>query len=421
MYELMRELFPICRSLTGEGVRETLRVLERDVPLEWTEIPSGTQVFDWTIPKEWSIRDAWIADDDGRRIVDFNASNLHVLGYSVPQRGRFTFEELGPHLHTHPESPDWIPFRTSYHDPNWGFCLSQHQLRELEGGTFDVCIDSSLEDGSLTYAESTVEGGPDEVLISTYVCHPSLANDNLSGIALVAALAKHLRRQRLRHTYRFLLGPGTLGPLAWLWNNQAGLGRIRHGLAVSCVGDPGPPTYKKSRDGDAEIDRAVLHVLAASGREFKVEDFVPWGGDERQFSAPAFDLPIGCLSRTPQGSYPEYHSSADDLDFVAATHLGESFELYLDVIDVLEGNGHYENLNPQGEPQLGRRGLYGAISTGAPSEAEVAQRALLWVLNLSDGDRSLLDVAIRSGLPFRAIRRAADQLVAADLLREVDS
>jgi aminopeptidase-like protein len=419
MHELMRELFPLPRSLTGEGVRETLRILEREIPLEWTEIPSGTRLYDWTVPKEWNIHDAWVADANGRRVIDFGESNLHVLGYSVPTRGTFDLDELRPHLFTIPEHPEWVPFRTSYHHENWGFCLSEDQLRALEGGRYEVCIDSTLADGSLTYAESFIQGGrSDEVLISTYICHPSLANDNLSGIVLTAMLAKYLRGLSLRYSYRFLFSPGTLGPLGWLERNESTLERVHCGLVCSCVGDPGKLTYKRSRGGDAEIDRAAANVLRTSGAEYEVMDFVPWGGDERQFSSPGFDLPVGCLTRTPAGEYPEYHSSADDLDFVQPRYLAEAFQKYLLVLGVLEGNATYERRNPKGEPQLGKRGLYKAISTGAPREEEAPQRALLWVLNLADGEHSLLDISDRSGIPFSTVREAADRLLEHDLLEE---
>jgi aminopeptidase-like protein len=417
MHALMTELYPICRSLTGDGVRATLEILGRELPLEVTEVPSGTPIFDWTAPNEWNVRDAWIADQDGTRVVDFRRCNLHVLGYSVPIRGTFSLAELREHLHTHPDEPDRIPFRTSYYDENWGFCLSRVQFDGLADGEYEVCIDSTLAPGSVTYAESVVPGRTsDEFLVSTYICHPSLANDNLSGIVLAATLAKYLARLPLRHTFRFLFAPGTIGPLAWLAANEQRLDGIAHGLVASCVGDPGPMTYKRSRRGTAEIDRAVETALRDAGEEHRVVDFEPWGGDERQFCSPAFDLPVGSLTRTPAGAYPEYHSSADDLAFVRPEALAASFSRYLDVFDIVESNARYVNLSPKGEPQLGRRGLYRSIAGGASREA-----ALLWVLNQSDGTASLLDIAIRSGLPFRTIREAANALRTHDLLAEAVS
>jgi aminopeptidase-like protein len=407
MYELMVELYPICRSLSGDGVRATLEIVSRYTPLEITEVPSGTQVYDWTVPREWNIRAAWIADSNGDRLVDFADSNLHVLGYSTPIRATLPFRELREHLFTHATNPDWIPFRTSYYNENWGFCLTQSQFEELdEDAVFEVCIDSKLEQGSITYGESLIEGSDgSEVLLSTYVCHPSLCNDNLSGIVLLAVLGKYLRTMSLRYSHRLLFSPGTIGPLSWLARNESTLERVAHGLVASCVGDPGAMTYKRSRRGNAEIDQAVANVLRDSGRDHTIGDFSPLGGDERQFCSPGIDLPVGALSRTPADAFPQYHSSADDLTFVQPQWLGESFETFLRVLDVLETNGVYVNQNPMGEPQLGKRGLYRSIGGGSSEEA-----ALLWVLNLSDGTHTLLDISERSGIPFAAVRAAASLL-----------
>jgi aminopeptidase-like protein len=412
IYELLSELYPICRSISGEGVRQTFDLLRRLLRLEVTEVPTGTAVFDWTVPREWNIRDAWIADADGRRIVDFHESNLHVLGYSAPVRKRLTLTALREHVFTHPTQPDWIPYRTSYYNEKWGFCLTQRQLDAMPEGEYEVCIDSTLAEGSITYAEAVVPGQvEDEVLISTYSCHPSLANDNTSGIALVAVLGKYLSRMRLRYTYRLLFSPGSIGPISWLAANEARLDRVKHGLVASCVGDPGRLTYKRSRRQTAEIDRAAANVLRAHG-EHDLRDFAPLGGDERQFCSPGINLPMGALSRTPADEFEEYHSSADDLDLVRPEALGDSFAVYLKVLDVLERNGRYENLKAKGEPQLGKRGLYRSIGGGSNREA-----ALLWVLNLSDGSNDLIGISDRSGLPFRAVREAADALEEADLLR----
>ncbi len=415
LHGLMGELYPICRSLTGDGVRETFARIARDVPLEITEIPSGTEVFDWVLPREWNIRDAWIANAAGDRVVDFRDSNLHVLGYSVPVNTRMPLAELREHLYTHPENPDWIPFRTSYYSENWGFCLSRRRLEELPDGEYEVVIDSSLTDGSVTYAEAVVPGALDaEVLFSTYACHPSLCNDNLSGVVLAAALARHLRPMHLRYTYRFLFGPGTIGPLSWLWKNESRLGRIRAGLALSCLGDPAALTYKRSRHEDAEIDQAAANVVrAAGGTDIP---FSPLGGDERQFSSPGFALPVGALTRSPADRFPGYHSSADDLELVRPEALADSFLRCLEIIDVLESNGRYRNVSPKGEPQLGKRGLYRSVAGGSNAEA-----ALLWTLNQSDGGHTLLDISDRSGLPFREIRSAAAALCAHSLLEQLDA
>ena len=415
LFELVAELYPICRSITGDGVRRTLEIVGREIDLDVHEVPSGTEVFDWTVPREWNIRDAWVANAAGERVIDFHASNLHVVSYSVPVRATMPLAELRRHLFTLPEHPDWVPYRTSYYKESWGFCASQRLLDSLPDGDYEVCVDATLADGHLTYGEHVVPGETDEeVLVTCHVCHPSLANDNLSGIAVASRLAKLLGGRRSRYTHRFLFIPGTIGSITWLARNQERVGRIRHGLVLACVGDPGRLTYKRSRRGDAEIDRAMTHVLASSGRPHDLEDFSPYGYDERQFCSPGFNLPVGCLSRTPYARYPQYHTSADDLRLVRPEHLQDSLEACWEVLRVLDGNHRYLNLNPKCEPQLGRRGLYGSI--GGRSDAEERQMAMLWVLNLSDGGHSLLDVADRAGLPFALVAEVAGALEDAGLL-----
>jgi aminopeptidase-like protein len=417
MQALVRELFPICRSITGDGVRQTLSILSRFVPLSVVEVPTGTPVLDWTVPREWNIRDAWIADAAGRRIVDFKACNLHVVSYSVPVRARLSLEDLRPHLHSLPDRPDWIPYRTSYYREDWGFCLSHRQLEGLAEGEYEVCIDSSLQPGHLTYGELVVPGeSRDEILLSTHTCHPSLCDDNLSAIAVSVFLARELTaRPRPRHTIRFLYAPGTIGALTWLERNREGAARVRHGLTLVCLGDHHPFTYKRTLAGDREIDRAVELVLRQAGAQHQVIDFFPYGYDERQYNSPGFRLPVGSLMRGRHGQFPEYHTSADDLDFVHPERLVEALDVCERVLDVLEGNGTYRNLSPWGEPQLGRRGLYRA--TGG-SDVPGLELALLWVLALSDGQHSLVDVAVRSGLDFPTVRKAADLLIAGGLLSD---
>jgi aminopeptidase-like protein len=382
------------------------------------EVATGTKAFDWTIPREWNIREAWIKDPSGRKVVDFEASNLHVMGYSVPVRARMSLDQLRPHLATIPEHPTWTPYRTSYYREAWGFCLAHDVLAGFRAGDYEVCIDSTLADGHLTYGECFLPGSTtDEVLISAHVCHPSLANDNLSGIVLATFLALSLAPLRRRLSYRFVFAPGTIGAIAWLQANSEHAARIKHGLVLTCAGDPGQPTYKRSRRGDATIDRAVAHVLEHSGDPYELVDFSPSGYDERQYCSPAFDLPVGCFMRTPWGRYPEYHSSADDLDLVRPESLGDSFAKVLAALSVVEHDATYVNLNPACEPQLGRRGLYAAI--GGRRDESLSELAMLWVLNLSDGRHALLDIAERSGVEFRAIRQAADLLIEHELLREV--
>jgi aminopeptidase-like protein len=415
MMALIQELFPICRSITGNGVRQTLEILRRYILLEVHEVPSGTPVLDWTVPREWNIRDAYIASDNGTRVVDFTANNLHIVQYSLPIDAVISLAELRPHLHTLPNQPDWIPYRTSYYTENWGFCLSHRQLSSLSDGFYHVVIDSDLIPGHLTYGELVIPGETaDTVLFSTHICHPSLANDNLSGIAVATMLACHLKTIPLHYTYRFLFIPGTIGSLTWLARNEDKVRSIVHGLVLSCLGDSGGMTYKQSRRGNAEIDRIVAHALTHDGVSHRITHFVPYGYDERQYCSPGFDLPVGCLMRTPNSEYPEYHSSADNLSLLRPQNLAHSLAVLQRVIAIIEGNVVYRNRKPKGEPQLGRRGLFATV--GGHRKASDDQMALLWVLNLADGNHSLLDIAERAEFPFERIRAAADVLLAADLL-----
>jgi aminopeptidase-like protein len=416
VYALIEELYPICRSITGNGLRQSLRFLQQTVPMLLREVPSGTRVFDWNVPKEWNIRDGWIKNGQGEKVVDFNRSNLHVVNYSIPIRTRMRLAELRDHIFTLPDNPDWIPYRTSYYSEAWGFCLSHHQLDSLNEGEYEVCIDSTLEPGHLTYGEFRIQGSTnEEVLISCHSCHPSLCNDNLSGMAVAVKLAQHLLGVSLHYSYRFLWIPGTIGAITWLAQNEPAVPRIKHGLVLSCVGDPGGFTYKRSRYGNAEIDRVVEHVLRHCGNDFDVLDFTPYGYDERQYCSPGINLPVGCFMRTPNGKYPQYHTSADDLTLVTPSALAESLYQLLTVVRVLEGNQRFVNLNPKCEPQLGRRGLYRAMGGTSSTGLE---EAILWVLSFSDGAHSLLDIAERSRIDFEHLQSAAELLLKHDLLAE---
>jgi aminopeptidase-like protein len=426
MYQLVETLYPLCRSITGAGVRQTMAHIQRLLPITVHEVPSGTAVFDWTVPKEWNIRDAYVANAAGERVIDFKASNLHVLNYSTPVNQRMTLAELRPHLYTLPEQPDWIPYRTTYYQEKWGFCLSQNQLDVLQrsdtGGDYDVVIDATLAPGSLTYGEYVIPGtSTDEVLISCHTCHPSLCNDNLSGIALATYLARHIEQIKAAggkpyYTYRFVFIPGTIGSITWLARNEATAQRIKHGLVVVCVGDAGNFSYKTSRQGDALIDRAAKHVLTSTKETFNLIEFFPYGYDERQYCSPGFNLAVGSLSRSTHGKFPQYHSSADDLSFVNGKQIAESLAVYMQVIDVLENDQILLNQNPKCEPQLGKRGLYGSV--GATIHRPTFEMALLWTLNLTDGQHSLLDIATRSKLPFETIKQAAKALQACELLKK---
>jgi aminopeptidase-like protein len=417
MHRLIVELYPVCRSITGDGMRTSLLRIKECVGLTLHEVPTGTRVFDWLVPREWNIRNGYIRNSRGETVVDFRNSNLHVMSYSVPVKARMPLSELRHHLHSFPGQPDLIPYRTSYYTEDWGFCLSHAQLESLEEGEYDVLIDSSLEPGHLTYGEAYIPGEvTDEILISCHCCHPSMCNDNLSGMALTTFLAAGLSEGRRRLSYRFLFIPGAIGAITWLALNEETVSRIRGGLVVACVGDAGPMTYKKSRRGDSEIDRAAAHVLKHSGKPFSIREFSPYGYDERQYCSPGFNLPVGSLTRTPHGEFPQYHTSADNPDFVRAESLEESLAAYMEILEVVDTNQTYMNTNPHCEPELGRRGLY--ASTGGQTHTPDDQMALLWVLNLSDGNYSLLDIAERSGMTFQTISRAAGRLREHGLLKK---
>lgn len=418
LYGLVERLYPFHRSITGNGVRKTLKVLQEYIPLEITEVASGTPVFDWVVPDEWNVTEAYIANASGERIVDLKDSNLHLVHYSVPIKARMGLAELKEHLFTIPDHPDWVPYRTSYHNRSWGFCLSHNQYQALEEGEYEVRIEASLEPGSLTYGEFFIEGdSTEEVLISTHICHPSLCNDNLSGIAIATLLARELAKSKLRYSYRFLFIPGTIGSITWLCRNEDQIQKIKHGLVLALLGDNGMFHYKKSRKGNAEIDRLVGRVLAEKGREHGIIDFYPYGYDERQFCAPGFDLPVGSLTRTPHGKFPEYHTSADNLDFVKPSRLSESFELLMEIVGRLESAERFINLKPKCEPQLGKRGLYKKV--GGESDTQDYQMALLWILNLSDGQHSLDDISERSRLDLAILQKAVDELLKTDLLAKL--
>jgi aminopeptidase-like protein len=417
LHSFASQLYPICRSITGNGMRRTLNLIRQRIPLKMFEVSTGTAVFDWTVPKEWNIRDAYIKDSRGHRVVDFQQHNLHVVNYSVPVCGKFPLSELRHHLHTIPEHPDWIPYRTSYYKETWGFCLSHREMLALEEDEYEVCIDSSLEDGSLSYGECYLPGrSTEEVLISCHVCHPSLANDNLSGLTVATTLAESLLGRDLRYSYRFVFIPGTIGAITWLSENRHHVDRIRHGLVLTGIGNAGGFHYKKSRRGDAEVDRAVTHVLRHQDELYEILEFSPYGYDERQYCSPGFNLPVGCLMRSVWGTFPEYHTSADNLDFLKPESLAAALRLCADTVDVLENNRRYVNQNPYCEPQLGKRNLYRSMG-GKSIGAEINAR--LWVLNLSDGEHSLLDIADRSGLPFAEVQEATALLHENGLLVEL--
>ena len=421
MHKFAKELFGITRSITGDGVRETLSRINKRVPVQIHEVPSGTKVFDWTIPDEWNIKDAWVKDSRGRKVIDFRKNNLHVVSYSVPIHKKISAKEFNKHLFSLADQPDRIPYRTSYYEKNWGFSIAHKERMKLKDRRYKVMIDSTLKSGHLTYGEYFKKGETtDEILISAHLCHPSLANDNLSGVTLATFLAKLLSKTQTHYSYRFLFIPGTIGSITWLARNESRVEKIKHGLVLSGVGDSGDITYKKSRMGNAEIDRAAEHVLRQSGKPYKMIDFYPFGYDERQYCSPHFNLPIGTLMRSKHGEYPEYHTSADKLSFIKPDSLSDSFSKCVRILDLLEKNRTYLNLYPKGEPQLGRHGLYKAMAQQAAQRA-LEQMCILWVLNLSDGKHSLLDIAQRAGLKFDLVAESAKKLFEHRLLKEKKS
>ncbi|MFK3691450.1 DUF4910 domain-containing protein [Agrobacterium tumefaciens] len=416
IHDLASRLFPICRSITGKGVCETIDILKDYIDIEQHAVPSGTRVFDWTVPPEWVVRDAYVKNATGRKVIDFQMSNLHLMNYSIPQRRVMPLAELRAHIYTLPEKPELIPYKTAYYTDAWGFCMSHNDFLKLEEGDYEVVIDTEKTSGNLYYGEYRHVGqSTKEVLLFAHICHPSLANDNCSGLALLTCLAAGLKGRNTYYSYRFVFAPGTIGSLSWLARNEDGISNIAHGLVVSCIGDGGGPNYKRSRRGDAVIDRIAACTRCGEDRKpLAIADFIPYGYDERQFCSPGFNLPVGLLQRSSFGTFSEYHTSADNLDFIRPEHLNSSFWMIMDMIDALEGNWTPLNLRPKGEPQLGKYGLFPAI--GGHKTNDDRTMAYLWILNYADGDNSLLDIAERSKIPFVDIASAAGRLLEAGLV-----
>ncbi len=436
---LLHRLFPLCRSLTGEGVRQTLAILREIANFDTHEVPSGTVAYDWVVPEEWNVRDAYIADSRGRRVIDFRQNNLHLVGYSIPFEGTLTFEELRPHLHTLPDLPQAIPYRTSYYNRAWGFCLSQQQFEALgRKERYFVKVDTTLAPGSMTYGERVLQGtSSQQYLISTYCCHPSLANDNLSGMVLWVLLLRELSQRQLRHTYWFLIAPETIGALVWLSRNESTAKNITGGFLSSTVAGPGPFGYKCTFLGNSLIDRVVRQTFRELNLDYVEYPFDINGSDERQFSAPAFRIPVGTICKDKYYEYTFYHTSLDNLEFISANALVQTLKLYLLAIEKLEMNRIYRSLMPYGEPMLGKRGLYPALGGSIKQQAadrsiphekrpyEISEERVLygneldairWLLFYSDGHTSLLDIAEKTALPMRQLYETAEKLVTHHLL-----
>lgn len=415
---LLEEIYPIARSITGNGVRLTLDVLEKHIPLVRHEVPTGTKAFDWEVPREWNVREAHIANPAGEKVVDFNRHPLHLVGYSTSVRARMPLQALRPHLFTLPDRPDWIPYRTSYWKETWGFCLTQRQLDALPDCEYDVVIDTTLEDGHLTYAECVMEGElSDEFLVFTHICHPALANDNASGLAMATLLAAELARTKTRLSYRFVFAPATIGSITWLSRNADTAKRVRGGLVLGLLGDAGPLTYKRSRRGNTEIDFIATRSVKTVDKLAKVVDYSPYGYDERQFCSPGFDLPIGRLTRSANGEYPEYHTSADNPQLMNVDALAASARALGRIVARMDRNNRLVRVDSRCEPRLGKHGLFRSTGGQSPREFEFA---LLWVLNQADGGHGALDIADASGIGDDTMASAAEALVKAGLIEDMD-
>lgn len=420
MFQLAERLFPICRSLTGEGVRETLRILQEHIPLQVHEVPSGTQAFDWNVPPEWNITDAWVKDEDGHRVIDFQKSNLHLVGYSEPFEGRLSLDELDSHLHSLPDEPDLIPYVTSYYSRYWGFCLPHHERLRLKEGMYDVKIESTLQDGSLTYADLLIPGASKkEILISTYICHPSMANNELSGPIVATFLARQLlEKPDLRYSYRFVFIPETIGSIVYLSRHLEELKKnVIGGYVITCAGDPGQFSYLLTPGANALVDQITLHVLAHSEPAFKTYDYLERGSDERQYCSPGVDLPIGSLMRTKYTEYSQYHTSGDDLSFISGEALAGTLDKYELCLSVFEQNAVYKTTVPC-EPQLGKRGLYPTLST---KDSGLQVRTMLNLLAFCDGRRDLIEIAERIKVPVWELFPIVAKMSESGLLEQVET
>ena len=439
---LLQALFPICRSITGDGLRRSLDLLQKITPFDIHEVPSGTVCYDWIVPDEWNVRDACVADSTGRRVIDFQQNNVHLVNYSVPFEGTLTYDELAPHLHTLPDLPAAIPYRTTYYNRAWGFCLAHEQFEKLDKKEkYHVVVDTTLTPGALSYGEALLPGTSGrEFLVSTYVCHPSLANDNLSGVVLWTLLLRELRQRPLWNSYRFVIAPETIGALAYIARNEAAIRALAGGFVATTVAGPGRFGYKSTFHGDSVVDRAVRLTFRELGLEFNEYPFDVNGSDERQYSTPGLRVPVGTICKDKYYEYPYYHTSLDNLQFISAANLVETLKLYLLSIEKLEQNRTYRSLNPIGEPMLGKRGLYprtgGAIKQKAADSTVHGERryavdegsilygseldAIRWVLFYADGQTGLLDMAGKTGMPMRQLYEVAEKLAAGGLLEAVE-
>jgi len=414
MWELCRELFPICRSITGDGVRNTLKVLNNVIPISVYEVPTGTKVFDWVVPKEWNIKDAFIADRNNKKVIDFKDNNLHVVGYSIPVDKWVVLPELEEHLYSLSDQPDAIPYVTSYYNETWGFCVSHNQRLKLKDSIYHVVIDSTLKDGNLTYGECIIRGNTQkEILLSTYICHPSMANNELSGPVVTAFIGQWLLRRARRYTYRIIFVPETIGSITYLSKHLQELKRnVVAGFNISCVGDDRSYSYVASRYGNSFADKVVSNVLSMRHPNFIKYSFLDRGSDERQYCSPGVDLPLVTLSRSKYGTYPEYHTSLDDLNIVTPDGLKGGFEFVRDCLWVIENNKRYK-IRCLGEPQLGKRGLYPSLST---KTSGVVVQTMMDFIAYADGTNDLIDISNIIGKPVWDILGVTKKLASKGLM-----
>jgi aminopeptidase-like protein len=418
MYALVKKLFPLCRSITGNGVRETLAIIKEHIPITIHEVPSGTNAFDWTVPDEWNIRDAYVLDAGGHKIIDFQKNNLHTVGYSAPVNKTVSLTELQEHLYSLPDQPDAIPYITSYYKERWGFCITHNDRKKLKGGSYKVFIDSQLKKGSLTYGELIIPGSSKkEVFLSTYVCHPSMANNELSGPAVATFLAKYLREKPRKYTYRIIFIPETIGSLTYLSTHLDVMKKnIIAGFNLTCVGDERAYSYLPSRNGGTYADRVALNILSFKHPGFIRYSFLDKGSDERQYCAPGIDLPLCSIMRSKFGTYPEYHTSLDNLDLVSPRGLQGTYKVYIECLRLIEENRVYQ-VRCLGEPQLGRRGLYPTVSTKTSSQ-EV--KNMMNLICYADGEHDLIAISDTIGVPVWELYPIVEKLCKAGLLEIIE-
>ena len=419
IYKLKEQLFPICRSITGNGLRESLKIISKEIPLNILEIPTGTKAFDWEVPKEWNIKDAYVKDLKGNKIIDFKKSNLHILGYSTPFQGIISHEELMEHIYTLPEIPEAIPYLTSYYKERWGFCLEHQRLKELNQDKYEIFIDSELKNGSMSIGEGFIKGKIDkEVLLSTYLCHPSMGNNELSGPIVQTLLYNWLleRKDKLKYSYRFLYLPETIGSITYLSLFGENLKKnVVAGYVINCIGDRGKFTYKKSRQGNSLADKAALNILNNLNEDFNLYEWFPAGSDERQYCSLGFNLPIGSLMRSMYGTYKEYHTSLDNLDFIPLEELYKSFEIYKKILMNIEINEKLEAVHKNCEPKLDKRGLYPTLGSQKETTDSIKKRMYLWAF--SDGYNDLIDIANKLKCNAYEMKNEKDELIDKKLIR----